>query len=187
MRTWLLEGHFPFLLPIEETDSPTFQKEGMNMRIPLKNIQAFNSKKKKKKVTIHTDTHTHIYIYIHFKRISIMSLLIEYNALIFIVRPSLILLFRYSIYIYTYLFLCFCLSVVEKGGRTHNPLWLWTRLFLSWLLLICSTCLAAMLLDALRFRIADFPGGPVVKTHLSIQGTWVRSLVWEDSMCYGEN
>ena len=60
-----------------------------------------------------------------------MSLLIEYNALIFIVRPSLILLFRYSIYIYTYLFLCFCLSVVEKGGRTHNPLWLWTRLFLS--------------------------------------------------------
>ena len=27
-----------------------------------------------------------------------------------------------------------------------------------------STWLAAMLLDALRFRIADFPGGPVVLT-----------------------
>ena len=63
MRTWLLEGHFPFLLPIEETDSPTFQKEGMNMRIPLKNIQAFNSKKKKKGDYTHRHTHTHIYIY----------------------------------------------------------------------------------------------------------------------------
>ena len=108
-------------------------------------------------VTIHTHTH----IYVHFKRRSVTSLLIEYSALIFIVRPNLILLFRYSIYIMT--FLCFFLSVVEKGGRTHNPLWLWARLFLSLLLLICFTCLAAMLLDALRFRIADFPAGPVVK------------------------
>ena len=62
MRAWLLQGNFPFLLPIEDTDSPTFQKEGVNMRIPLKNIQAFNSKKKKM-VTIHTDTHAHTYIY----------------------------------------------------------------------------------------------------------------------------
>ena len=62
-----------------------------------------------------------------------------------------------------YLFLCFFLSVVEKGGRTQNPLWLWAHLFLSLLLLIRFTCLAAMLLDSLRFKIADFPGGPVVK------------------------
>ena len=101
MRAWLLQGNFPFLLPIEDTDSPTFQKEGVNMRIPLKNIQAFNSKKKNGGYT-HRHTRTHIYI--HFKRISIMSLLIEYNALIFIVRPNLILLFRY-IYNYFYIYI----------------------------------------------------------------------------------
>ena len=113
------QANLPFLWPIEETDSPTFQKECMNMRIRLKNIQAFNSKKKKKKGD-HTHTHTHIYIYIHFKRISIMSLLIEYSALLFIVRPNLILLFRYSICRITYFFVSSCQllrKVVEP--RTH--------------------------------------------------------------------
>ena len=33
----------------------------------------------------------------------------------------------------------------------------------------------------------DFPGGPVVKNslHLSMQRTWVQSLVWEDATCCG--
>ena len=28
--------------------------------------------------------------------------------------------------------------------------------------------------------LGDFPGGPVVKNHLTMPGTWVRSLVLED-------
>ena len=31
----------------------------------------------------------------------------------------------------------------------------------------------------------DFPGGPAVKNPLSMQGTRVRSLVWEDPTCCG--
>ena len=74
------------------------------MRIPHKNIQALSSKKKKNGEY----THTHTHIYIHFKRVSIMSLLIEYSALLFIVRPNLILLFRYSIYRIAYFFVSSC-------------------------------------------------------------------------------
>ena len=32
----------------------------------------------------------------------------------------------------------------------------------------------------------DFPGGPVVKSHPPVQGTWVRSLLWEDSLRLGQ-
>ena len=31
----------------------------------------------------------------------------------------------------------------------------------------------------------DFPGGPAVRIHLPMQGTWVQSLVWEDPICHG--
>ena len=96
------QANLPFLWPIEETDSSTFQKECMNMRIPLKNIQAVNSKKKKKRL-LYTHTHTHIYTLKGY-----LSLLIEYSALLFIVRPNLILLFRYSIYRIAYFFVSSC-------------------------------------------------------------------------------
>ena len=31
----------------------------------------------------------------------------------------------------------------------------------------------------------DFPGGPVVKNHLPVQGTRVPSLIGEDPTCHG--
>ena len=33
--------------------------------------------------------------------------------------------------------------------------------------------------------LGDFPGGPVVKNRLPMQGIWVPSLVWEDPTCQG--
>ena len=32
--------------------------------------------------------------------------------------------------------------------------------------------------------LLDFPGGPVVKNPLPLQGTWVPSLAQEDSTCH---
>ena len=36
-----------------------------------------------------------------------------------------------------------------------------------------------------RKEIWGFPGGPVVKISLAMQGAPVRSLAWEDSTCQG--
>ena len=35
-----------------------------------------------------------------------------------------------------------------------------------------------------KYPFLDFPGSPVVRIHLPMQGTQVWSLVWEDSLCH---
>ena len=36
-----------------------------------------------------------------------------------------------------------------------------------------------------KYKGRNFPGGPAVRVHLSMQETWVRSLVREDPTCHG--
>ena len=36
-----------------------------------------------------------------------------------------------------------------------------------------------------KYTLTDFPGGPMVKSPLPMQGTGVRSLVWENPTCHG--
>lgn len=41
------------------------------------------------------------------------------------------------------------------------------------------------LLSTIQNTREDCPGGPAIRIHLPLQGTWVQALVWEDHICQG--
>ena len=68
---------------------------------------------------------------------------------------------------------------LQQGAQT--PIWTYTK--------VIGTTLKGLI----KFEITQsskennanigFPGGPVVRNHLSRQETWVQSLIQEDSTC----
>ena len=73
------------------------------------------------------------------------------------------------------------------SSMKQMPQWDWTcKIFMEKMLIKTkSVCMCRRRGGGSRGGKGGFPGGPVARINLAMQGTLVRSLVWEDPTCCG--